>query len=307
LPGVVLVPGVFGLFSLLAFPVSGHAQEPGVMQIPSMSIFQTYWPISIAVAILLALGVWWYVKKRREARRVRRFEPGDSPVQALGGEAGDKPSLDAKQEKRLARNLGQLSMVEANLRSVKKDTKSIYITSCFNGEGKTTSAVNLAFGLAFNQGARVLLIDANPRSPMLHKLYGISLEPGLLDWLHNGNSADSVIHETKYPNLYVMPFGKADRGRPNLLKEDVLSPRLESLKEQFDFILVDGHSVLWSSDAPLLTSFFDGTLLVAECEHTKWDVAKEAAAKIGMLGGNVLGMVLNKRRFYIPRFLYGRI
>ena len=217
----------------------------------------------------------------------------------------ETPSLSEADEKLLQGNFSELAMIQGNIQGKDKHVRTIYVTSCFNGEGKTRAVLNMAHGMCINH-SRILLIDGNPRTPQLHEKYGISKAPGLMDVLFLGTPPEEAIHETKYRGLHVMPFGQGPPGRPNMLKDRILSDLMDRLKDSYDFLIMDGHSQIGSSDGPLVASIFDGAILVVECEKTKWEVVQEASKKIALLGGKPLGVVLNKRRFYIPRLFYGR-
>jgi Mrp family chromosome partitioning ATPase len=88
---------------------------------------------------------------------------------------------------------------------------------------------------------------------------------------------------------------------------EALAKALAGWKEKFDYVVFDGDSAMASSEAVILAKQFDGVVFVVECEKTKWEVLELAKEKITNVGGNILGVVLNRRRFYIPRGLYGKI
>jgi len=217
---------------------------------------------------------------------------------------GSIPALTTEMEDILARNIGELSQAEGNLAALSAKARTIFVTSCFNGEGKTTAAVSMAHALTINGISKVLLIDGNPRTHRLHELYGTEDAPGLLQLIAGTAGVGEVVRETKYPHVYVMPFGEKNGARPNLLKDGRLRETMEMLREHYDYVLMDGHSAMASSDAVMVASCFEGTLLVVECERTKWEVVQMTSEKIRMVGGHVLGTILNRRRYYIPRLLY---
>jgi Mrp family chromosome partitioning ATPase len=103
-----------------------------------------------------------------------------------------------------------------------------------------------------------------------------------------------------------MGFGAGDGGSA-AMESDVFAGKLKSLMARFDYVVFDGDSLLTSSNASMIVKHFDGVVLVVECERTKWEVLRLAREKVQNVGGNVLGVVLNKRRYYIPRGLYGKI
>jgi Mrp family chromosome partitioning ATPase len=83
--------------------------------------------------------------------------------------------------------------------------------------------------------------------------------------------------------------------------------QVAALKERYSLILLDAPSIAESSDALLAAPETDGIVMVVEAGSTRWQVAENAREKLAMQGGNVLGVILNKRRFYIPSFIYRRL
>jgi len=79
---------------------------------------------------------------------------------------------------------------------------------------------------------------------------------------------------------------------------------LDSLKEQFDLIIIDSAPAFSSADGVGISSSVDGVVLVMEAETTRWPVTEEAKGRIIRNGGNILGIVLNKRKYHIPEFIY---
>ena len=82
---------------------------------------------------------------------------------------------------------------------------------------------------------------------------------------------------------------------------------MDSMKLKFDYILIDSPSIDSSSEALSITSKVDTTILVLKAESTRWQLAANAKKKIEQAGGNVLGVILNKQRHYIPKFIYDRL
>lgn len=218
------------------------------------------------------------------------------------------PALSPEFLGRMARNSRELSQVQGNLLSAAKEAKTFYVTSCFNGEGKTTAAVEMAWALAHNAGARVLLADWNPGAARLHELFGVARGPGFDEYLACGD-LDSCIRATAHPNLSLLTAGAecdGGAGGGNGAGRRLLRERLAALRERFDYVVYDGHSLIGTS-AAILAREFDGIILVVEAEKTKWEVVQSAREKIEGIDGRLVGVVLNKRKFYIPRFLYGKI
>ena len=215
------------------------------------------------------------------------------------------PKLSTEFEEHMSANLSELAMVEGNIRGAGDEIKTIYITSCNNSEGKSTTAVQMAYALTINAPSRVLLVDGNPRSPVLHHLFGVDVAPGLSDFFHSNASQDLILHKTAYDNLTLMTIGSTSYGKRFYIQECHFQ-KLETLGGEFDYIIFDGNTILGSSDSVLISKYFDATLLTVSCEETKWEVALHAIEKMKNIGTRVLGIVLNNRRYYIPKALYGK-
>jgi capsular exopolysaccharide synthesis family protein len=184
-----------------------------------------------------------------------------------------------------------------------KTVRSLLITSGRDLEGKTTVSTGIAVALARHAHAKVLLVDVNLRRPALAKLFGVSATSGLREFLQ-GASIEQVVQQTVEPRLSLLANAAAGSIAELLTK---LPERLDALYGRFDYVVFDGDSTLTSSEAALLAQYVDGVVLVAECEQTKREILSLCKEKLARLGGKVLGVVLNKRQFYIPGALYGKV
>lgn len=256
--------------------------------------------LALAGLVLLAgFGLWRFLRSKKPVPPPVRTETQEDFV------VEDPPGLSEKDEEHLQNNLTELALAQGNLLSLSKgrQVKSIYITSCLNGEGKTQAAISLAHGLAINK-ARVLLVDGNPRAPVLSRRYHSTGVPGLCECLlGDGPPPTDMPRVTKYPNLHLMPFGGEGHGRPDLLQENRLENFLETFAARYDYIIMDGHS-LTGSDTNIIACKFDGILMAVQCCRTKWEMVRQASQKMTLMGGSMLGVILNRRQYYIPNFIY---
>jgi protein-tyrosine kinase len=206
----------------------------------------------------------------------------------------------------LARAHGELLAIKGNLLSSAKgkEIKTILVTSSKPAEGKTVSAINLALGLA-EANDKVVLLDGNLHNPCLHKIFNVSNSPGLLDFLMSNNGFnEKFLRETELQRLSIMPCGTNTEHSVDIYKTETFKVKLDSIKQNFDYVILDGPSILSSSDVQLIASLFDGIIIVVECENTKWEVVQQAKVKLDNVSGNILGVVMNKRQYYIPRTFY---
>ena len=219
----------------------------------------------------------------------------------------DLPRLSARSEKILNSNYRQLAIAEGGLLSQQKEIKSLYITSSFRGEGKTISAVSLAYALSVIGKKDVLLVDGNLQSPQIHRLFNINNTLGFRDVLgHRLDSLDAVI-PTAYAHLYIVASGGNRPSVQRPLEGQEIDEILLQYSSGFDYIVFDGSPTFSSPEPTLFARYFDGVILILECERTKWEVAQESVEKITNAGGSVIGIILNKRKFYIPQVIYNKI
>jgi len=208
----------------------------------------------------------------------------------------------------LGANRTELSLLGGNLLSATKGKlpRTILVTSARAREGRTTTAIAIARSLATESNARVLLVDADTESPSLHGCFGVAQAPGLSGCLNGSGNTQGIV-ESGIDRLAVLPAGDSPDQTARFLSGAGVVQLLEEWILLYDHIVMDSSPVLSTSAPGLLAPHVDGILLVAECERTKWQVLEKAEEKLTGSGGNVLGVILNKRRYYIPKFLYGSV
>ena len=169
--------------------------------------------------------------------------------------------------------------------------KKVLVTSALAGEGKTFVATNLAQAIAREKGRKVLLIDADLRSPMLHKPLGAPLTPGLSDYLRGQASDPEIIQHGQEGNLCFIPAGSPGSDPSELLSNGALEKLLERLTPLFDWVILDSPPCLPVADANVLAGICDGVLLVLRAHATSSDAA--ARARKELQKRKVLGVIMN--------------
>jgi capsular exopolysaccharide synthesis family protein len=170
--------------------------------------------------------------------------------------------------------------------------KSILVTSPGKGEGKSTTASNLAVTFA-QQGLRVVLIDADLRRPRIAKMFGVPREPGLTNLLLEANPREESICPTMVEGLFVMPSGTTPPNPAELLGGHRMHRLIKTLEEHYDMVIIDTPPVLVASDASILASRVDGVLIVVRAGTTERSEAQHAMNQIISVQGRILGAVLN--------------
>lgn len=187
-----------------------------------------------------------------------------------------------------------------------RNIKAILFASCNEGEGASTVILHFASALA-SGGEKVLLVDANLRSPSLHAALNVGRDNGFTDLMLGRSTLTRVIKETKIPNLSVISSGTPHPGPISLLESDSLEAYVAGMKEKAQWILFDAPPLARFMDAIVLASRVDGVVMVVEAEKTRWEVAEASRQRIIEGNGNVLGAVLNKRRYPVPDWFYKKM
>ncbi|AHF02661.1 cobyric acid synthase CobQ [Marichromatium purpuratum 984] len=220
--------------------------------------------------------------------------------------SGNGQTLDPLQ---LARTLNRNTVASSLIRLRQQPPLgSLLVTSCNEGAGKTTVALQLAYAGVQEVGLRILLIDANPTHPHLATLFETDEAPGLCELFAGQAGVDEVIRPTETPGLDLVTLGLQQRDM--LVRQDPqrLRARLDALRgagaERYDLLLIDGPSSLGEQDLTIGATAFDGVVLVIESERTRWEVMQYTQDRLQSAGARLLGAVLNKRKYYIPRGLY---
>jgi Mrp family chromosome partitioning ATPase len=118
---------------------------------------------------------------------------------------------------------------------------------------------------------------------------------------------EKALHQYGETRLFISPSSQNFVSNPPIYNSLLLDVFWKKLKQRFDLILVDSPPATTSTDGLAISSKVDGVILVVEAEKTRWPVAENVRDRIKRSGGNILGIVLNKRRFYIPDFIYKRL
>jgi polysaccharide biosynthesis transport protein len=180
--------------------------------------------------------------------------------------------------------------IEFNRKSA--DANSLTVVSGGAGEGKSTTITNLAFVCA-QGGYTTILIDADLRRPSLHKLFDVGNSFGLTNYLSNTASLEQVVLQTPIENLYFLPSGILPADAAGILNSRRMSELISDVKSRFDLVLIDSPPILGVSDASVLASEADHTLIVIQHRKLPRGMLLRVKQAIENVGGNVIGAVLN--------------
>lgn len=190
----------------------------------------------------------------------------------------------------------QFREVRTNLQFVSKDCemKSLLITSANVGEGKTTTASNLALVIA-QQRKKVLLIDADLRKPSIHEMFGKSNEKGLAAYLQGQISFQDACTFSGFYHLDLLVSGPIPPNPAELLSSTMMAELLDEISSLYDIVLIDSPPLLSVSDAKILSGVCNSSVLVVQSGKTMKEDAVKARENLSEGKANFLGAILNQR------------
>lgn len=166
------------------------------------------------------------------------------------------------------------------------------VTSPGPGEGKSTTAANLAVALA-QGGRRTLLIDGDLRRPLIHRAFGLVQEPGLTDVLVGHAPAREAIRPEVLPGLDVLPGGAIPPNPSELLGSHSMLTLIGTLRRDYHYILMDTPPTLPVTDACVVASTADAAILVLRSGETEEVAAQRAVEQLRRVNARIAGVVLN--------------
>ena len=187
--------------------------------------------------------------------------------------------------------------------SFDKEYKTIVITSSNPGEGKSTTAGNLALTLAKGE-VKVLLVDCDMRKPSVHKNFRITNTYGISDILLQKKKVTEVAYSYN-KNLSIITAGKVPPNPAEMLASKAMTAFLKEMKEHFDYIVLDTPPVQAVADAQILSTKVDGTLVVVRAGVTKKDEVQNTVNTLKKVNADIIGTILhavdntrNKYQYY---------
>jgi capsular exopolysaccharide synthesis family protein len=192
--------------------------------------------------------------------------------------------------------------------TLKKNTRTLMMTSAVPGEGKTTTAVNLAVTMA-DRGLRVLIVDTDLRRPNVHRVLRMERGPGLADVLREGLDPQGVIRPTRIDNLWIISSGRVPPNPSELIGSEKMARLMETLGAQFDLVICDAPSVLVVTDPVLLATHVDTCVMVVSTENARRETISRAkklleAASCEITGVVVNGLETSRRHYYYYYYYY---
>ena len=179
------------------------------------------------------------------------------------------------------------------LSSAENPPRRMLVTSAVPGEGKTTTAANLAVTIA-KTGKKVLLVDSDLRRPKVHKLFDLDNSTGLSSILAGIIETKTFLQQGPVDTLSIIPSGPIPPDPAELLSSKKFEELIASWSTEFDFLILDSPPVLSTPDSLLLSRLVDGTILIANFNKTTFDAAQKAIKSFADINTHILGIIINK-------------
>jgi capsular exopolysaccharide synthesis family protein len=171
--------------------------------------------------------------------------------------------------------------------------KTVLVTSSLPGEGKSTTATNLAIAMA-QAGQSVCLVDADLRRPMINEYLGLERGAGLTTALVGTVDVGELLQPWGGDDLYVLTSGQIPPNPSELLGSEEMQRLVARLEESFDAVIIDAPPLLPVTDAAVLSRHVGGVVLVVGVQKTRHQDLEKSLSALAMVGSNVLGVILNR-------------
>ncbi len=261
--------------------------------------------------------------RRAEAERKRKIEE-TSPVSALErvdvAHAESPPLREAARAVAPLREAGVVDALEGDLMrelgilrnslesKLPQNTKRVLLfTSAMHDEGVTTLAVAYSRLLAMHGHERVLLVELNGRRPALGHRLGLGEGEGVTHYFRDSRPLSSLVRRVPNGGFDALRVGEADPTQIQIHLEKVFPRLREEAFKSYDTIIVDAPPVVLSPETPPIAPLVDGVIVVVLCGKSKRETVQRSINLIQQFNGRVLGVVLNRKKYFIPDFIYRRL
>ncbi len=241
---------------------------------------------------------------------------GALPETAYGRESAKVVILESEGDRRIARDSADfdaLAQQECSkvVQRIFLGQPDVFHTVVFagidRGNGCSRICLETSRILAASTSGSVCLVDANLRTPSLPGFLGVSNHRGLVTSLLEDGEMRSFTQQLEPSNLWLLSAGNLDRQSPGLLNSDRLKVRLQELRKEFDYVLIDSPALNLYADALALGGIAEGLVVVLQADSTRRESALKGLQTLREARVKVLGAVLNRRTFPIPNFVYRRL
>jgi len=188
-----------------------------------------------------------------------------------------------------------------------KTKRIVLFAGAMEGDGTTTIATGYARMIALEGRQRVLVCEMNARAPSFAAVFSTNGDAGVTECFLSGERVASLVRRSELDNLDVLHVGRQDATAIQLHLNRAFPKLLEEALRDYDTVVIDAPPVISSPETPRMTAFVDGVVLVVRAGKTKREAVLRSMVSIASFKGRVFGVVLNRKRYYIPGFIYRRI
>lgn len=256
--------------------------------------------LALGLVAGLALGVGAAVSRSALDNRIRGEEDLRKVTElpllggiSFDGDAAKKPLLTqtAAQSPR-AESFRQLR-TNLQFANISGQAKSVLVTSSLPGEGKSTTATNMAIAMA-QAGQSVCLVDADLRRPMIGEYLFLEKNAGLTTALVGAAAPEDLLQQWGEDNLYVLTSGQIPPNPSELLGSDAMKQLVARLEHSFDTVIIDAPPLLPVTDAAVLAQHVGGVVVVVGSQRARRQELTKALAALELVGANLMGVILNR-------------
>ena len=261
--------------------------------------------IGVVLGVMVGLGGAFFVEYMdKSVKTPQEVEAIGIPVlgcvPVIRPKGKPKTQVDAIRERMVTKFSRRSHVVEAyrgiragiEFTSPDKPIRCVVVTSTMPGEGKTLTGINLGIVMA-EMGMRTVLIDADMRRPMLHKVFDKPKKPGLTDVIMGQAALSAVIRDTGVEYLQVITCGRIPPDPVKLLSAMRMRGLMKRLSEMVDFVVIDTPPILVGTDAMVLGREADGVILVVQLGKTIGEVLERVKQMVENMGVKLIGAIIN--------------
>ena len=260
--------------------------------------------LAAILGLLVALGIAFLIEYLDDTVKSAEDVEAAVALPALGGIGRMKTDKKQRSEiYHLVTLLYPRSSIAEAYRTLRTNTEfamvdapagTLLVTSTVPGEGKTTTAGNLAVAFA-QAGRRTLLVDADLRKPGIHRMFDLPNAYGLSTLFRSEEaSLEQLVNTTEQEGLSVMTSGPLPPNPAELLGSKRFTAILHRLRDAYDLVVIDSPPLQAVTDAAILASVTDGTLFVIDAGRTRRGAAMQGREALAKAGAHVLGAVMNR-------------
>ncbi|MEW9501085.1 CpsD/CapB family tyrosine-protein kinase [Jeotgalibacillus marinus] len=190
----------------------------------------------------------------------------------------------------------QFRTIRTNIRFITtgSNKRTFLVASPDAGEGKSITIANLAVSMA-QQKEKILLIDANLRSPVLHTIFKLPNDKGITSILKHKVPINEAICHTEIGKLDVLTSGSVFFNPGEIIGSDLMKELLQNAANEYDIVLIDSPSVLEYTETRVLANYCDGVLLLLKHAKTELEKASEAIRVLDLAHSQIVGAIINDK------------